>query len=106
MARLDMIHIDRSQRAESFNKVVAAGQTPLAQGIWVIMFPEGTRIPRGQTRHLQIGRAPAWPSRPGAPGHSGGRDSAPSAGRAKPSSRRRAGVDVSIGAAHSSSEGR
>ena len=48
MGRLDMIHIDRSQRAQAFNKVVAQGRELLAQGIWIIMFPEGTRIPRGQ----------------------------------------------------------
>ncbi len=48
MARLDMIHIDRSQKAQAFNKVVAQGRRLLAQGIWIIMFPEGTRIPRGQ----------------------------------------------------------
>jgi 1-acyl-sn-glycerol-3-phosphate acyltransferase len=48
MGRLDMIHIDRSQRAQAFNKVVAQGKVLLAQGIWIIMFPEGTRIPRGQ----------------------------------------------------------
>jgi 1-acyl-sn-glycerol-3-phosphate acyltransferase len=48
MARLDMIHIDRSQRAQAFNKVVKQGRELLAQGIWIIMFPEGTRIPRGQ----------------------------------------------------------
>jgi 1-acyl-sn-glycerol-3-phosphate acyltransferase len=48
MGRLDMIHIDRSLRAQAFNKVVAQGKLLLAQGIWIIMFPEGTRIPRGQ----------------------------------------------------------
>jgi 1-acyl-sn-glycerol-3-phosphate acyltransferase len=48
MGRMDMIHIDRSQRAQAFNKVVVQGKRLLAQGIWVIMFPEGTRIPRGQ----------------------------------------------------------
>jgi len=48
MGRLDMIHIDRSQRAQAFTKVVAQGKELLAQGIWIIMFPEGTRIPRGQ----------------------------------------------------------
>ncbi|MCU0942827.1 MAG: 1-acyl-sn-glycerol-3-phosphate acyltransferase, partial [Hydrogenophaga sp.] len=43
MGRLDMIHIDRSKRAQAFNKVVAQGQRLLDQGTWVIMFPEGTR---------------------------------------------------------------
>lgn len=48
MSRMDMIHIDRSQRAQAFNKVVAQGKRLMAQGTWVIMFPEGTRIARGQ----------------------------------------------------------
>ena len=47
MGRLDMIHIDRSKRAEAWNKVAAQGKRLAAEGIWVIMFPEGTRIPRG-----------------------------------------------------------
>jgi len=48
MGRLDMIHIDRSQRAQAFQKVVTQGKRLMEQGVWVIMFPEGTRIPRGQ----------------------------------------------------------
>jgi len=48
MSRMDMIHIDRSQRAQAFGKVVEQGKRLMAQGVWVIMFPEGTRIPRGQ----------------------------------------------------------
>jgi 1-acyl-sn-glycerol-3-phosphate acyltransferase len=55
MGRLDMIHIDRSQRAQAFNKVVAQGKHLLAQGIWIIMFPEGTRIPRGQAGTYKSG---------------------------------------------------
>lgn len=55
MGRLDMIHIDRSQRAQAFNKVVEQGKALLAQGIWIIMFPEGTRIPRGQKGQYKHG---------------------------------------------------
>ncbi len=55
MSRLDMIHIDRSQRAQAFNKVVEQGKRLLEQGIWIIMFPEGTRIPRGQKGNYKSG---------------------------------------------------
>lgn len=48
MSRLDMIHIDRSKRAQAFAKVAQQGKVLMDQGVWVIMFPEGTRIPRGQ----------------------------------------------------------
>ncbi len=48
MGRLDMIHIDRSKRAEAWAKVAAQGKRLADAGIWVIMFPEGTRIPRGK----------------------------------------------------------
>jgi 1-acyl-sn-glycerol-3-phosphate acyltransferase len=47
IGRLDMIHIDRSKRAEAWAKVAAQGKALLARGHWVIMFPEGTRTPRG-----------------------------------------------------------
>jgi 1-acyl-sn-glycerol-3-phosphate acyltransferase len=48
MGRLDMIHIDRSKRTEAWSKVAEQGRQLMARGIWVIMFPEGTRTPRGQ----------------------------------------------------------
>src|SRR6185437_13674549 len=47
MARMDLIHIDRSKRSEAWNKVAEQGRRFMAQGNWVIMFPEGTRTPRG-----------------------------------------------------------
>jgi 1-acyl-sn-glycerol-3-phosphate acyltransferase len=52
---LDMIHIDRSQRARAFAKVVQQGRALLARGVWVIMFPEGTRIPRGERGSYKSG---------------------------------------------------
>lgn len=55
MGRLDMIHIDRSKRAEAFAKVTNQGQRLMARGIWIIMFPEGTRIDRGQTGNYKTG---------------------------------------------------
>jgi 1-acyl-sn-glycerol-3-phosphate acyltransferase len=55
IGRMDMIHIDRSQRAQAFNKVVEQGKRLLAQGVWVIMFPEGTRIPRGEAGQYKSG---------------------------------------------------
>jgi 1-acyl-sn-glycerol-3-phosphate acyltransferase len=55
ISRLDMVHIDRSQHAQAFSKVVNQGRELLKQGIWVIMFPEGTRIPRGQRGKYKTG---------------------------------------------------
>jgi 1-acyl-sn-glycerol-3-phosphate acyltransferase len=47
MARIDMIHIDRSKRAEAWNRVAEQGRKHMGHGNWVIMFPEGTRSARG-----------------------------------------------------------
>jgi 1-acyl-sn-glycerol-3-phosphate acyltransferase len=47
MARMDMIHIDRSKRAQAWNRVAEQGRRLMDLGHWVIMFPEGTRIARG-----------------------------------------------------------
>ncbi len=57
MGRLDMIHIDRSKRTEAWNKVAAQGKRLAAEGIWVIMFPEGTRTPRGGQGTYKSGAA-------------------------------------------------
>ena len=55
MGRLDMIHIDRSRGPQAFAKVVAQGKALLARGVWIIMFPEGTRIARGQQGNYKTG---------------------------------------------------
>lgn len=48
IGRLDMIHIDRTKRSEAWKKVAEQGLRIMDEGKWVIMFPEGTRIDRGQ----------------------------------------------------------
>ena len=55
MARLDMVHIDRSKRAEAWNRVAAQGAKVMARGHWIIMFPEGTRIARGRAGTYKSG---------------------------------------------------
>ena len=57
IGRLDMIHIDRSKRAAAWAKVAARGKALLARGHWVIMFPEGTRTPRGAQGAYKSGAA-------------------------------------------------
>lgn len=55
MGQLDMIHIDRKQGPQAFAKVVTQGKALLARGVWIIMFPEGTRIARGRKGSYKTG---------------------------------------------------
>ncbi|MBC7499331.1 MAG: 1-acyl-sn-glycerol-3-phosphate acyltransferase, partial [Herminiimonas sp.] len=48
IALMRMIPIDRSKGKDAFAQVVVQGRKRLADGQWVIMFPEGTRIPVGE----------------------------------------------------------
>jgi 1-acyl-sn-glycerol-3-phosphate acyltransferase len=57
MGRLDMVHIDRSRRAEAWAKVAEQGRRLFDEGVWVIMFPEGTRTPRGDLGTYKNGAA-------------------------------------------------
>lgn len=47
LALLRMIPIDRSKRKDAFAQVVRDGRQRLDSGNWVIIFPEGTRMPVG-----------------------------------------------------------
>jgi 1-acyl-sn-glycerol-3-phosphate acyltransferase len=47
IGRLDMVHIDRSKRAQAWTKVAEQGRILMDKGVWIIMFPEGTRGERG-----------------------------------------------------------
>jgi len=55
MSRMDMVHIDRSRRAEAWSKVLKQGKALMERGIWVIMFPEGTRTERGEQGEYKTG---------------------------------------------------
>jgi 1-acyl-sn-glycerol-3-phosphate acyltransferase len=52
---VDMVHIDRKLGKQAFDKVAEQGARLLKKGVWVIMFPEGTRIPRGQVGTYKTG---------------------------------------------------
>ncbi len=52
---VDMIHIDRKLGKQAFQKVAEQGKRLLDRGTWVIMFPEGTRIPRGKVGQYKSG---------------------------------------------------
>ena len=54
---MDMIHIDRKQGTQAFNKMVEQGKRLLGKGTWIIMFPEGTRTARGEKGVYKTGGA-------------------------------------------------
>jgi 1-acyl-sn-glycerol-3-phosphate acyltransferase len=54
---LAAIPIDRSAGREALKKLVAHGKDRLARGLWVVIFPEGTRIAPGERAKYHIGGA-------------------------------------------------
>ena len=57
LAALRPIAIDRSAGRSAVTQVIEQGKERLARGIWVSIFPEGTRMPPGQTRKYGISGA-------------------------------------------------
>jgi len=57
IALLDMIHIDRRRGADAFEQLVSQGTRKLAEGRWIIVFPEGTRTPAGSQGRYKTGGA-------------------------------------------------
>ncbi len=56
-AALESIAIDRSAGRESLKKMVAQGKDRLSRGLWVVIFPEGTRVPYGEKGKYHMGGA-------------------------------------------------
>lgn len=70
------IAIDRSEPRAALKQLIREGRQRLDNGIWVVLFPEGTRLPPGQLGRFQPGGA-ALAAATGAPvllvGHNAGR---------------------------------
>ena len=54
---LSAIPINRSAGREALKKLVKHGKDRLAKGLWVVIFPEGTRIAPGERSKYHIGGA-------------------------------------------------
>jgi 1-acyl-sn-glycerol-3-phosphate acyltransferase len=51
------IAINRGARSQAVQQVVAQGHERLAQGMWILIFPEGTRVAVGETRKYGLSGA-------------------------------------------------
>jgi 1-acyl-sn-glycerol-3-phosphate acyltransferase len=57
LALMSPIAIDRARGVAALRAIARRGRERLAQGFWVIVFPEGTRVAPGQARKYQPGGA-------------------------------------------------
>ncbi|MDH5230505.1 MAG: 1-acyl-sn-glycerol-3-phosphate acyltransferase [Gammaproteobacteria bacterium] len=57
LACLDPIAINRKLKKKAMEQVMEQGQQRLDSGRWVVIFPEGTRIPAGKKGKYQLGGA-------------------------------------------------
>lgn len=57
LAMTSPIAIDRSAGRKALKKLVSLGKARLKAGLWVVVFPEGTRIPQFEIGKLHIGGA-------------------------------------------------
>jgi 1-acyl-sn-glycerol-3-phosphate acyltransferase len=56
-AMLSPIAIDRGAGKEALRQITERGRERIAQGFWVLIFPEGTRVPPGERGRYGIGGA-------------------------------------------------
>lgn len=57
ISMVDPVPLDRAAGRRALDNLVEAGCDRLKRGLWVVMFPEGTRIPPGQRGRYRVGGA-------------------------------------------------
>lgn len=57
LAMMSPIAIDRSRGISSLRAIARRGRQRLAQGFWIVVFPEGTRVAPGASREYHAGGA-------------------------------------------------
>jgi 1-acyl-sn-glycerol-3-phosphate acyltransferase len=57
LALMSPIAIDRARGTAALREMARQGRERLAQGFWVVIFPEGTRVPPGEKRAYRQGGA-------------------------------------------------
>ncbi len=57
LAAANPIAINRSKKASAMDQIIKKGKACLEEGRWIIVFPEGTRIPYGKVGHYKAGGA-------------------------------------------------
>lgn len=57
IAMLEPIAIDRSAKRKALTQLLEQGAARLKQGRWIVIFPEGTRMPPGQRGNYRLGGA-------------------------------------------------
>ena len=57
LALMKCIALDRGSGHAAVRQLVRVGKQRLQEGLWIIIFPEGTRVPPGQTGQYRIGGA-------------------------------------------------
>jgi 1-acyl-sn-glycerol-3-phosphate acyltransferase len=57
LAVADPISINRKAKASAMQQIITKGRKCLKEGRWVLVFPEGTRVPAGVIGHYKMGGA-------------------------------------------------